>query len=64
MGISCTRDVLFFVLVIDNYCSLVHIFGKRQYLASCTMYGPLTKPWVVRWLMYFGKLEFLASCTM
>lgn len=35
--------------------SVVDILGKWKYLASCTMYGLLTKTWVVPWLTYFGK---------
>ena len=37
---------------IEHYCSLVDVFGKREYVANRTMYGPLTKTRVVRWLMY------------
>ena len=32
--------------------SVVDVFGKREYLASGAMFGPLTKTRVVRWLIY------------
>ena len=37
----CSRRFVF--LVIEHYCSLVDVLGKREYLASCTIYSPPTK---------------------
>ena len=56
VDIFCKTEVmgkLYYVRPTDENMggSVVDVFGKQEYLASCTMHGPLTKPWVVRWLI-------------
>ena len=42
-----------FFSVIEHYGSLAGLYGKREYLANCTItYGSLTKTRVVRWLIH------------
>ena len=58
-GINMCSCRFFGFLVIEYYCSLVGLHGKRECLVSCTTYGSLTKTVVVRWLfLVFGIRYF------
>ena len=39
--------------------SVVDVFGKQEYFANCTMYGPLMKTRVKRWLFSSLGVQYI-----